>query len=164
MRARASCLQAVRSTPGQAALMCFHNEYCTAFCQAGAGTGHLERDPVPSCLLQMPVEMADKPQDRSLADRLLAIAEAEHQSGSPVAGQGAADRRETVEVAIRRWHSFSRRSRHPERATQADRVEDLAKGLRDRFEITPALTGPLMEDYRDLAAKLAAVLTDPPSD
>ena len=108
--------------------------------------------------------MADKQRDRSLADRLLAITEAEHQSGSPVAGHDDANRRETAEVAIRRWRSFSRRSRHPKRATQADRVEDLAKGLRDRFEITPALTGPLMEDYRDLAAKLAAVLADLPSD
>jgi hypothetical protein len=108
--------------------------------------------------------MADKPQDRSLPDRLLAIAKAEHESGSPVAGHDDANRRETVEVAISRWRSFSRRSRRPKRATQADRVEDLAKGLRDRFEITPRLTGPLMEDYRDLAAKLAAVLGDPPSD
>jgi hypothetical protein len=108
--------------------------------------------------------MADKPQDRSLADRLLATVEAEHQSGSPVAGHDDANRREMVKVAIRRWRSFSRRSRHPKRAAQADRVEDLAKGLRDRFEITPALTGPLMEDYRDLATKLATVLADPPSD
>lgn len=112
----------------------------------------------------MPIDMADKPQDRSLADRLLAIAETEHQAGSPVAGRDDANRRETVEVAIRRWRSFSRRSRHPKRAVQADRVEDLAKGLRDRFEITPALTGPLIEDYRDLAAKLAAVLADSPFD
>jgi hypothetical protein len=107
--------------------------------------------------------MADKPQDGALADRLLAIAEAEHLSGSPVAGGDDANRRETVAVAIRRWRSFSRRSRHPERATRAEQVEDLAKGLRDRFENIPALTGPLMEDYRDLAAKLAAVLADPPS-
>ncbi len=108
--------------------------------------------------------MADKPRDRSLTDLLLAVAKAEYQSGSPVAGHDDANRRETVEVAIRRWRSFSRRSRHPQGATRADRVEDLARGLRDRFEITPALTGPLMEDYRDLAAKLAAVLADPPSD
>ena len=107
--------------------------------------------------------MADKPQDGPLADRLLAVAQAQHLSGSPVAGHDDANRRETVEVAIRRWRSFSRRSRHPERATHAERVEDLAKGLRDRFEITPALTGPLMEDYRHLAAELAAVLADPPT-
>jgi hypothetical protein len=40
-------------------------------------------------------------------------------------------------------------------------VEDLAKGLRDRFEVNPAAAGPLMEDYRHLAARLAAVLADP---
>jgi hypothetical protein len=111
----------------------------------------------------MPADMADNRPDSSVAGRLLAIAEAEHQSGSPVAGHDDAGRREMVEVAIRRWRSFSRRSAHPERATQADRVADLAKGLRDRLEITPALTGPLMEDYRHLAARLAAVLADPPS-
>lgn len=107
--------------------------------------------------------MVDKPQDGPLVDVLLAIAEAEHLSGSPVAGRDDANRREMVEVAIRRWRSFSRRCRHPERAAHAERVEDLAKGLRDRFEFTPTLTGPLMEDYRHLAGKLAAVLADPPS-
>jgi hypothetical protein len=104
--------------------------------------------------------MAGKPHDDTLPDRLLAVVETEHLSGSPVAGQDDARRREIVAVATRRWRSFSRRSHHPERATHAEQAEDLAKGLRDRFEITPALTGPLMEDYRDLAAKLAAVLAD----
>lgn len=107
--------------------------------------------------------MADKPQNSSLTDRLMAIAEAEHLSGSPVAGHDDTNRQETVEIAIRRWRSFSRRSSRPERATHADRVEDLAKGLCDRFETTPVLTGPLVEDYRHLAGKLAAVLADPQS-
>jgi hypothetical protein len=103
-----------------------------------------------------------KTADTKLPDRrLLAVAEAEHLDGSPVAGHDDDDRRETVKIAIRRWRSYHRRSRHPERATDADRVEDLAKGLRDRFEIHPELAGPLIEDYRDLAAKLAAVLMDP---
>jgi hypothetical protein len=107
--------------------------------------------------------MADKV-DGPLAGRLLAVIEAEHLSGSPVAGCNAANRQETACAATRRWRSFSRRSPHPERATHADRVEDLAKGLRDRLESEPALTGPLMTDYRHLAAKLAAVLADPPGD
>ena len=34
------------------------------------------------------------------------------------------------------------------------RIEDLAKGLRDRFEKNPKLTGPLMADYRHLATKI----------
>jgi len=42
-------------------------------------------------------------------------------------------------------------------------VEDLAKGLRDRFQVDPSLTGPLMEDYRHLAGRLAAVLADRPA-
>jgi hypothetical protein len=107
--------------------------------------------------------MAGKPQGGSLADQLLAIAEAEHLSRSSVAGHDDAHRQEMVEVAIRRWRSYVRRSRHAERATHADRVEDLAKALRDRFETTPALTGPFVEDYRHLAAKLAGVIADPPS-
>jgi hypothetical protein len=98
---------------------------------------------------------------RPLVERLLEVVEAEHQSGSPVASYDHARREEMANVAMRRWHSFSRRSRHPERATQAERVEDLAKGLRDHFEPKPALTGALMTDYRRLAARLAAVLADP---
>jgi hypothetical protein len=104
--------------------------------------------------------MADKP-DRPLLERVLEVVEAGHQSGSPVAGHDHASRQQTANVAVRRWHSFSRRSRHPERATHAERVEDLAKGLRDHFEPDPALTGALMTDYRHLAARLAAVLSDP---
>jgi hypothetical protein len=107
--------------------------------------------------------MADKP-DGPLAGRLLAVLEAEHLSGSPVAGANAAGRQETARAAMRRWRSFSRRSPHPERASHADRVEDLAKGLRDRLDSEPALTGPLMTDYRYLAAKLAAVLAEPRGD
>jgi hypothetical protein len=106
----------------------------------------------------------DKTADSLLAERLLAAAEAEHLSGSPVAGHDDAARREMVKTAMNRWRSYRRRSRHPERATYADRVEDLAKGLRDRFETSPELTGPLMSDYRSLAAKLAAILTDSPDE
>jgi hypothetical protein len=42
-------------------------------------------------------------------------------------------------------------------------MQDLAKGLRDHFD-EPALTGPLMTDYRCLAARLAVVLGDPLAD
>ena len=76
------------------------------------------------------------------------------EEGCPVAG-GDAD--ETANVAVRRWRSFDRRGR-AKRATFEDRVEDLAKGLRDRFEADPAMVGPLMEDYRHLASCLATVL------
>jgi hypothetical protein len=98
-----------------------------------------------------------------LPGRLLAVVEAEQLSGCPVAGRDDAARREIVAIAVRRWRSFGRRSGHPRQATHAERVEDLAKGLRDRFEVDPSLTGPLLEDYRHLAVRLAAVLADPPA-
>jgi hypothetical protein len=79
-----------------------------------------------------------------------------------VAGRDDAARREIVAIAVRRWRSFVRRS-HSHQASHAERLEDLAKGLRDRFEVNPSLTGPLMEDYRHLAVRLAAALADPPA-
>jgi hypothetical protein len=117
----------------------------------------------PCVLPVYPADMADEP-GFPCGERLLAVAEAEHLCGSPVAGHDTAHRQEMVKVAVRRWRSFSRRSRHPERATHAERVEDLAKGLRDHFEIEPTMTGPLMTDYRYLAAKLAVFLADPLAD
>jgi len=56
--------------------------------------------------------MASK-RDGSLAGRLLDVIEAEHLSGSPVAGRNPEDRQETARTAMRRWRSFSRRSPHP---------------------------------------------------
>lgn len=106
---------------------------------------------------------APAPSEASLHGRLLAVVEAEQLSGCPVAGHDVSARREIAELAARRWRSFGRRSAHGGRATLAERAEDLAKGLRDRFEDDPALAGPLMEDYRHLAARLAAVLADPPN-
>lgn len=96
--------------------------------------------------------------DGPLRDRLLAAVQAEFLAGSPVAGRDDAHQRAVVNVAVSRWRSFARRSSRPDRASHADRVEDLAKGLRDRFETEPALTGPLMADYRALATVLATVL------
>jgi hypothetical protein len=98
-----------------------------------------------------------------LLQRLLEVVAAEHQSGSPIAGHDDSVRQETARIALRRWRSFARRTQHPERITHADRIEDLAKGLRDHFERKPALTGPLMADYRHLADRLADVLADPSS-
>jgi hypothetical protein len=99
-----------------------------------------------------------------LADQLLAVVEAEHLGGCPVAGRDDVARRETVAIAMRRWRSFARRSARRGQATHPDRVEDLAKGLRDHFEVRPALAGPLMEDYRHLAARLAAIFADSPAE
>jgi hypothetical protein len=81
--------------------------------------------------------------------------------GCPVAGADAAAWASVADVAARRWASFSRRHGRPGDDTAERRVEDLARGLRDRFEAEPALTGPLMADYRWLAARLAEVLAPP---
>ncbi|MDR2988777.1 MAG: hypothetical protein LBV34_28470 [Nocardiopsaceae bacterium] len=74
--------------------------------------------------------------------RLLGVVEAAYLAGSPVAGHDDEKRQDIVQAAVRRWRSFSRRSAHPGRATQAERVEDLAKGLPDRFAENPRLAGP----------------------
>jgi hypothetical protein len=46
------------------------------------------------------------------------------------------------------------------RPSDDDRIEDLAKGLRDSLEADRSLVGPLVEDYRHLARVLALVLRD----
>lgn len=102
--------------------------------------------------------------DQELASRLVAVLEAEAISGCPVAGHDDEERKKIAAVAMRRWRSLARRSAHPGQATRDQRAEDLAKGLRDRFEASPALAGPLMEDYRHLAARLVAILSDPLAD
>lgn len=79
------------------------------------------------------------------------------EKGCPVAGQDQDAFEETADIAIRRWDSFERR--HRKRLGYPGRLEDLAKGLRDRFERDPKLTGPLMEDYRWLASRIAEVLS-----
>jgi hypothetical protein len=77
------------------------------------------------------------------------------EAGSPIARCN--DRQVLATTALRRWRSFDRRTRI-KRPTLDDRVEDLAKGLRDACEPDPHLTGPLMEDYRHLARAIAAAL------
>lgn len=74
-------------------------------------------------------------------------------AGSPVLRPENVD--DALAVAVRRWRSFQRRNTKRAGDLEA-RTEDLAKGLRDRFEEEPHLVGPLMEDYRFLASVLAA--------
>ncbi len=69
-------------------------------------------------------------------------------------------REQSIAVGIRRWQSFDRRNRrrHP---TRADRIEDLARGLRQGFEPQDRPPGRELQDYRCVAQALADVL-DPP--
>lgn len=74
-------------------------------------------------------------------------------SGSPVVCEDGVD--EMLSVARRRWQSFERRNARKRAGDLGARIEDLAKGLRDHFEESPQLVGPLMEDYRFVAGVLA---------
>jgi hypothetical protein len=76
--------------------------------------------------------------------------------GSPVVRPEAVET--TIAVGWRRWRSFDRRAKHS--GDFEARVEDLAQGLRDRFEANRQLVGPLMEDYRFLARTLAVQFAD----
>jgi len=60
-------------------------------------------------------------------------------------------------IAVRRWESFSRRNKKPERANLHDRVRDLANGLQAHFEPNVPRTHP--SDWRALAGALADALT-----
>jgi hypothetical protein len=78
-------------------------------------------------------------------------------AGSPVLRPDSIDK--TLAIAVRRWRSYNRR--HPRHGSDdlLARTEDLAKGLRNALEPDPALTGPLLEDYRHLAAVLSQEFT-----
>lgn len=83
---------------------------------------------------------------------LLRAVEQAWQDGNPIAGSAPA----LAVTARRRWASQDRRLRPS--ASRDARIEDLAKGLRDRVERDRQLVGPLVEDYRSLARRLADVL------
>jgi hypothetical protein len=95
-----------------------------------------------------------------LHDTLMVALEEARIAGSPVAGQQPSDREQIVQTALRRWNTFARRNRKPGGDPMERRIEDLAKGLRERVDQRPNLTGPLMSDYRWLARKLAEIITD----
>jgi len=95
-----------------------------------------------------------------LHDTLMVALKEAQIAGSPVAGQQISDRERIVETALRRWNTFPRRNRKPGGDPFERRIADLAKGLREQVEQQPSLTGPLMNDYRWLARKLAEILTE----
>ncbi len=78
--------------------------------------------------------------------------------GSPIAGSSPEKWAEMAAVTRRRWSSFKRRNGNKE-DTLANRIEDLARGLCEKFENGGVrLAGPLREDYRGLAEQLADTL------
>ncbi len=96
-----------------------------------------------------------------IRERLIAVIAHADAEGCPLAYPGARDAREVwgemADIALRRWRTFDRRNKK-KRSGRADRMEDLAKGLRDAGDMDRHLIGPLMEDYRYLAGELASVL------
>src|SRR5690348_16747654 len=95
--------------------------------------------------------------DEELLTHLFAQVTMARDAGSPVASGDDESRRQIAAVALRRWRSGHRRIKR-KIPTHEQRIEDLAKGLRDTFEFDPSLTGRLMSDYRHLARVLADVL------
>lgn len=91
-------------------------------------------------------------------ERCTEVARSAWDAGNPVAGQTEDDWKRIANVAVRRWRSAHRRLR--KNASHYDRIEDLAKGLRDQMEADPSLAGPLIEDYRSLAGRLAEVIVE----
>jgi hypothetical protein len=79
------------------------------------------------------------------------------EEGSPVAGSTPAARAAVAAVALRRIRSFDRRDVPPDRGRQ---VNDLAAGLVARLEPRPELVGPLLQDYRFIAAALLTALDE----
>jgi hypothetical protein len=88
------------------------------------------------------------------AEQRAAVRAALESAGGPAGRPETIDR--ATDVSLRRWESFHRR--HRRRASRDDRIEDLAKGLRDAFEPDRHLVGPMMTEYRASARAVASVL------
>jgi hypothetical protein len=83
--------------------------------------------------------------------------------GSPVAGRSPDQWAEMASIARRRWFSFERRRPKKMEDNRANRVEDLARGLCEKFtEGGLKMAGRLISDYRWLAEQLAEVLLAEP--
>jgi hypothetical protein len=93
--------------------------------------------------------------DSELLASLVSVIETARNEGCPVAE--IPRRIAQAETALRRWRSFARRHKCKQSAIE-DRIEDLAKGMRDFGEPDRHMVGRLIEDYRYLARELARVL------
>jgi hypothetical protein len=110
--------------------------------------------PVDSPLMPSVSDRGDEASAWSDLDRVIEVITAAWDDGCPVASDPDA----TATAAIRRVSSIGRRYRGKGAPTREDRVEDLAKGLRDRSEEDPKLVGRLMADHRYLASKIIEAL------
>ena len=77
--------------------------------------------------------------------------------GSPVAGPSQDEWVEMASIARRRWFSFERRQPKKMEGNRANRVEDLTRGLCEKYEGSLKMAGRLISDYRWLAEQLADV-------
>jgi hypothetical protein len=68
---------------------------------------------------------------------------------------------EIAHIAFRRWESYSRRHKKAHRATNDERILDLAKGLQAHFEPNIPYTHPT--EWRTLATVLAEELRANPN-
>lgn len=96
------------------------------------------------------------PDDPLLIEAVKAALEACWNEGSPVAGSTVEARQRMALLAIRRASSFDRRGiAVDDREAQ---VRDLAKGLVASFEDDRDHVGPLIVDYRFVAARVLAAI------
>lgn len=81
------------------------------------------------------------------------------EDGCPVAPWRPETQALQARYAVRRW---SRRRRWSKEPTHDERVDDLAKGIVERFDDRPERVGPLIGDYRFLAGCVGSALADVP--
>ncbi len=103
--------------------------------------------------------IGEAPSNDEIVSRLVVRLDELWDEGSTIANGSDADRRAMAMFAVPRWRGFDRRNK-VKRPELEHRVEDLAKGLRDRFAMNPRLVGPEMTDYRYVAARLADILKE----
>lgn len=100
---------------------------------------------------------------KALEERLAAKILWAWNDGSPVATSSPEAAAVMASVARRRWSSFEGRRPVKVEGNETDRVEDLARGLCEKFEAGGLkMAGALIDDYRWLAAQLAEVFHSEP--
>lgn len=98
-------------------------------------------------------------EDDDVALATVAVA-AQGELGCPAAYGTATQQAETARIAVRRWRSVDRR--HRAAVTRDQRIEDLAKGLRQHLAMDPKLED--LTHYRCIARAVADALAPDPSD